>query len=442
MDRIASKTAWRVLATLIPAGIGFVLGAACVRFSLPPYPQLVGLYYRLRPPVEAPPPKQAFGPDATGWFELVRRPGGVTGEEALGQIDDIGYLNSYGPGGEDERVTLHDAARTLPGTNLVVSAHEPSVLLLDMQGEVLHEWKPDLDALPKPQGWKPVSPLAGRFMRRARLLPDGELLCLFERTVLTKVDRDARPIWADFDLYHHDLDVAQDGTIYTLTHEVRVIPRIHETRETFEDFVTTLSSDGRVLGRFSLLEAFERSRFAPMLERLPDRQDVFHTNTLELLEGESIFGSNKLLISVWGLDALAVVDIETQVVDWALTGQWHRQHQPVLLENGELLLFDNMGPGDYSKVLQLDPFSQQVSWAYEGGEENDFYSALIGSCQRLENGNTLITESLRGRAFEVTPAGEVVWKWSSPFRVGPNGEGVAVLMELVRLPLIDPSTWR
>jgi hypothetical protein len=93
-------------------------------------------------------------------------------------------------------------------------------------------------------------------------------------------------------------------------------------------------------------------------------------------------------------------------------------------------------------VIQFDPFSQQVSWSFVGDEENDFYSALIGSCQRLENGNTLITESLSGRAFEVTPEGEVVWKWNSPYRSGPNGEGVAVLMEVVRLPPTDPGTWR
>jgi hypothetical protein len=412
-----------------------------VRFDLPPYPQFRSLYHSLRPAEEAAHPKAGFGPDATGWYEKVRRPGGVTAEEAVGAIDDLGYVETYESAGDEVGVTVHDATRVDPGTNLIVSAHEPSVLLMDMQGEVLHEWQLDFDAIPKPAGWESLSPLAGRFIRRARLMENGELLCLFERTAFVKVDAGGEPLWADFDMYHHDMDVAADGTIYTLTHEVRVIPRIHETRKTFEDFVTTLSPDGRVLGRFSLLEAFERSAYAPMLERLPEREDVFHTNTLELLEGESLFGEDKLLISVWGLDAIAVVDPAEQQVDWAMTGQWHRQHQPVLLENGELLLFDNMGPGEFSKVIQFDPFTQEISWSYEGGPENDFYSMLLGSCQRLGNGNTLITESLSGRAFEVTQDGEVVWRWSSPFRAGPNNEGIAVLMEAVRLPPIDPGDW-
>lgn len=37
--------------------------------------------------------------------------------------------------------------------------------------------------------------------------------------------------------------------------------------------------------------------------------------------------------------------------------------------------------------------------------------AGMGGAQRLENGNTLITESDNGRAFEVTRAGEIVWDY-------------------------------
>jgi hypothetical protein len=436
-----ASTLRRALPVSLLAASAFLLGAAFVALRLPPYPQAAALVHRLRSKAATPGPDEG-GAGEDGWYEVVRRPGGATAEEALEHLDELGYLDSYGPGGQEVGVTIHVPARAQPGANLIVSSHETTVLLTDMEGEVLHQWPLDFEALPKPPGWKRFSPRAGKAIRRARLMEDGDLMVILERAVLWKVDKHARTIWADFGLYHHDLDVARDGTIYTLDSDVGVIPRIHAQRQSFEDFVTVLSPDGDVLRRFSLFEAFERSRYAPLLQRLPERVDVFHTNTLELLEGESIFGRDKLLTSIWGLDAIAVVDIETGVVDWALSGQWHRQHQPVLLEDGQLLLFDNMGGGDYSKVIQFDPFSQQVSWSFVGDEENDFYSALIGSCQRLENGNTLITESLSGRAFEVTPEGEVVWKWNSPYRSGPNGEGVAVLMEAIRLPPTDPGAWR
>jgi hypothetical protein len=39
---------------------------------------------------------------------------------------------------------------------------------------------------------------------------------------------------------------------------------------------------------------------------------------------------------------------------------------------------------------------------------------IRGGAQRLPNGNTLITESDKGRAFEVTREGEIVWDFYNP----------------------------
>jgi hypothetical protein len=52
----------------------------------------------------------------------------------------------------------------------------------------------------------------------------------------------------------------------------------------------------------------------------------------------------------------------------------------------------------------------------------------------LDNGNTLITESCAGRAFEVSRNGTVVWEFFSPHRAGDRGELVAALFDVIRLP--------
>ena len=64
----------------------------------------------------------------------------------------------------------------------------------------------------------------------------------------------------------------------------------------------------------------------------------------------------------------------------------------------------------------------------------DLFSKTLGSCQRLPNGNTLITESENGRALEVTRDKRVVWEFYNPHRAGARGELVAVLFEMLRLP--------
>lgn len=47
--------------------------------------------------------------------------------------------------------------------------------------------------------------------------------------------------------------------------------------------------------------------------------------------------------------------------------------------------------------------------------------------RRLPNGNTLITDGFFGRMFQVTPEGEVVWEYITPyFSDGPLGVSNAV----------------
>ena len=47
--------------------------------------------------------------------------------------------------------------------------------------------------------------------------------------------------------------------------------------------------------------------------------------------------------------------------------------------------------------------------------QNFFFSPFISIAQRLPNGNTMIDEGATGRVFEVTPRGEIVWEYRSPY---------------------------
>ena len=115
-----------------------------------------------------------------------------------------------------------------------------------------------------------------------------------------------------------------------------------------------------------------------------------------------------------------------------------------MLADGNMLLLDNMG-GDAargrSRVMEFDPFDYSLTWVYEGNADAPFQTDLCGSCQRLPNGNTLVTESDNGRAFEVTRDGEIVWEYLSPFRAGENDELIATIFEVVRLPPTFPTDW-
>jgi hypothetical protein len=110
-------------------------------------------------------------------------------------------------------------------------------------------------------------------------------------------------------------------------------------------------------------------------------------------------------------------------VVWAATGPWRAQHDAQFLDNGHLLLFDNLGCYPNSRVLEYDPQTQAFPWSYSGGDDTPF--RFFGKdrclCQRLPNGNTLVVLSelwkdadwqqatKDGEILEVAPNRKVVW---------------------------------
>jgi hypothetical protein len=96
---------------------------------------------------------------------------------------------------------------------------------------------------------------------------------------------------------------------------------------------------------------------------------------------------------------------------------------------GNILVFDNEGAAGFpvtrlsifqgSRVLEIDPTTKQIVWQYTGLDSDSpswkFNSSFISSARRLPNGNTLIDEGTNGRFFQVTPKGEIVWEYVSPY---------------------------
>jgi outer membrane protein assembly factor BamB len=377
-----------------------------------------------------------------GKWRVARNPASAAGRspEELSHLLATPYLKGYRPAQERPTI-LHDPAAAWQGLNLYVSGHAAEARLIDMEGQVLHRW-----AYPLRRLWPDLytaDPEIAKleYWRRAYLFPNGDLLAIYEGLGLVKLDRRSHVLWAHRGGIHHDLEVMADGRIWALDREGRVLPRIRPGTPVLEDFVTLFAPDGTVIRRLSLLESFERSQYTSFLRHLPKKNpDLLHTNTLEVLDGrfadrDPAFRKGNLLLSVLQLDALAVVDPEQGKVVWARRGVWRRQHQPTFLDDGRLLLFDNRGAGqDRSRVIEIDPATGKILWHFGGERPADLFSKTLSSCQRLPNGNTLITESENGRALEVTREGKVVWELYNPHRAGAKGELVAVLFEVVRLP--------
>ena len=393
----------------------------------------------------------ADAPQVGRWRELPEQVVPSMDAKLIEQLESIGYLRGTR---EEARtgVSLHIPAKAHQGLNLYASAHAPEAILMDMEGRPLHTWriayqdafgsaKPGAFDLPK------RAQSNAQWWRRIHVYPNGDLLGIFEGLGVVKIDKDSKLLWSNPLQAHHDLEVQPNGDIYLLTRVAHVIPRIHPSAHILEDFISVLGPDGAEKQRFSLLEAFENSPHRDLIfEGKRKTGDLFHTNTVTVLDGRiearsPPFAKGRVLTSMNALGVLAVVDLPSRSIVWVRKTPPIGQHDPQILANGNLLLFENHEKSGHSRVVEIDPVDFETRWSYGGSNEQPLYSKFLGAVQRLPNGNTLITESDAGRAVEVTREGQIVWQFYNPRRGGDRDQYIATLPEVLRLPTDFAEGW-
>lgn len=311
--------------------------------------------------------------------------------------------------------------------------------LIDMQGNSVHEWQLPLEDLTSKRdaGMDIEPPYKRLTVAYPRLLPNGDLLAVLSIAAYTpwgwgvvKVDKNSNLLWEYKKPAHHDLDVDPDGTIYALLHTVirDPWPGLDRISTPFlDDQIAVIGPDGKEQKVVSVLKAIQNSEYESLLMYAnPDqgKGDLLHVNAIKWLDAEAAgmfpgAEAGDVLISIRQLDVLAVVNLETVSVKWAVRGPWRLQHDPDIVEGGRVLLFDNRGDmknGGTSRILEFDPRSLEIGWEYPGDSGEKLYTSIYGSQQRLPNGNTLISESNNGRILEVTRAGDVAWEYKIPER--------------------------
>jgi Arylsulfotransferase (ASST) len=191
-------------------------------------------------------------------------------------------------------------------------------------------------------------------------------------------------------------------------------------------------------------------------------------------EANSIFHPDNIIVSFRKANIVAIIDKSTGHVVWRLgpyfdeqSGDQHQrilrhnlprpvdqisgQHNPHIIPKGlpgagNLLVFDNQGGAGYppaalgiyagSRILEIDLITKQIVWQYTAEDSGlppwTFFSSFVSNAQRLPNGNTLITEGMNGRIFQVTADGQVAWEFYSPH----TGYGVAGEPEVSK-PRVD-----
>tara|TARA_Y100000031_G_scaffold150101_1_gene188926 strand:- start:5082 stop:6272 length:1191 start_codon:yes stop_codon:yes gene_type:complete len=323
----------------------------------------------------------------------------------------------------EECVITHDSSKVYEGYTLFAPHASTDVWLINMKGQIVHHWKMS-------------TPLGGP----ARLLPNGNQIRINKTfkeptasmgTVggeLVEVDWEGNIIWKYEDLYlHHDFKRLENGNTL-LNRHVKIppgtakkvkggIPGSDSKEGMWGNAFQEITPLGEVVWEWLGYEYMDPDIDIPCA--LEPRTIWGYVN------GMDTFPNGDIVASFRHLNRLLIIDRRTKIVKWRW-GDWElgHQHNPTVLENGNILVFDNgfhrLSRGShncesYSRVLEVNSKTGRIEWEYTDPTKFRFFSALCSSAKRLPNGNTLICESLKGRIFEVTPDKEIVWDFINPF---------------------------
>jgi hypothetical protein len=304
------------------------------------------------------------------------------------------------------------------GYTLTTTRGDYHANLIDMEGRVCHRWH-------SPEG-----------INYAYLLSNGNLLLRThppkdaggaERiggssAAILELDWDGNVVWAYRNpLLHHDYERLSNGNTLALLWEpmpAELTARVQggfssedDPAQMFGDVVKEITPEDAEVYQWKSWEHLDVAE--DIICPLEGRREWTHGNALNVTpEGD-------LLLSYRLTSTVGIVDKATGKFRWKWgPGEVYHQHHPTCLENGRILIFDNGGHRrgvSHSKVIEVDPETNQICWEYQGTPPISFYSYNISSAERQPNGNTLVCEGAPGRIFEVTPNKEIVWEYINPF---------------------------
>jgi hypothetical protein len=355
------------------------------------------------------------------------------------------------PTARTERISWRDPERSWPGYTFFTAFHDGAwgAFLIDMEGEVVHEWPFSFDEMWQVAGMPgaPDSTSLELSIHGAALLRDGDVILNVAGGPLTRLDRCGNYVYAVDVGAHHAVDVLADGTVLVPGRWIETERRADRpgmlpgpTGHYRDHTVARVSPEGELLEEQSIIDLMYGSDLAGLLfwrnglGWVSAVADPLHANDVEYLTEEMadafpMFEAGDLLISLRNPATVAVLDGRTRRIKWHMIGPFFGQHDPDFLPNGNILVYDNRLTGNrpqmgYARVLEIDPLTREIVWEYVGTDQDPMYTHYGGKAQVLPNGNVLAVEPQGGRIIEIARGNgdDVVWQFVNLQEDGLVGE--------------------
>ena len=332
-------------------------------------------------------------------------------------------------------VTIYYPDKCFNGYTILEGVDEK--VLIDMNGNICHRWN-IIDWICQPPD--SLGNLLTYWIDTPPPLPKtetGEIqLAPFEKPQceIREYDWDSWIIHKYYSglVVHHDVIKTDDGNVLAICEEPLpdsikeyiIDPARKQLDPIYSDYIVEVTSGGDIVWEWHAFDYLDINRYCSR-----DRpKDWLHTNTVQpipatpLAGRDSRFRIGNILLTVRNLDEIILIDKETKAIVWRWgEGVLDHPHHAIMQADGKITIFDNgmfhaHGVDNRfsgtSRLLVIDPIANEIEWQYY--RDVAFFTPANGSMQRLPNGNYLVTESLTGRIFELTPDKETVWEYIAP----------------------------
>lgn len=247
---------------------------------------------------------------------------------------------------DGEGVVVHNPAGAQAGPTLLAGlwGERLGFRLVSMDGSQLHAWDisineifPDQSHLEQPlHDWDTL-------MHGMRMFANGDIVFNFEGVGTARIDACGDVVWCQPNHGHHSVFVDEDGAIrvsgYASDHALKTdLPG--GTTPIYDELIVQLDPNGEALRQILVLDAIYASqREGLLLARGRDDSahldasgpDVMHLNDVEVLGSELAadfdrFAAGDIMVSLCYVNAILVLDGETELVNWSMSGPFVAQH--------------------------------------------------------------------------------------------------------------------
>ena len=314
-------------------------------------------------------------------------------------------------------LTEYKPEKCFNGYTIFCPFHSPFIYMVNMRGEVVHVWPVDVR----------VSEEGVRLglTTHFRYLGNGHILINVSGFGVKELDWYGRAVWEfKAPTHHHDFYRLPNGNTLILIKKTVNRPEI-SNKPLHDDCFIEVTPKGEIVWEWCASDHFEELELSAEAREYIRKYggDYLHCNSCEVLPNGDI------LTSFRHVNIVAIIDKSTGSIKWKWGGErWQAigPHNPTMLPNGNILIYDNGGVGGYpplirffTRIIEVNPKTGEIVWEYVHKPFKymnlGFLSLEWGGAQRLPNDNILTLDANAGRLFEITREGEIVWEYINPF---------------------------